>query len=314
MTNGKFKTGSLKTGAATIISLILLILTLWFGIYLSGEVAAYVKDGMLLAVGCVIPSSFPFMLISDAYVAYGRPERIRPLGRIFTALFGLDPRALSAFICGNVGGFPIGAKMAADMYLENEISREDAERLAALSNNPSSAFVIGGVGLGIYGDTGVGIMLLLSVYIATVLSGIVTRHNRAFSRIQSDNNRQNYSFVESTKRAGLTSVSIISFISVFSVALGIIKKRVKYAPALYIILAFSEVTNAVKSFSVLASDEPFLPLVLSAFSLGFGGISVGMQSSVFTFGAGLRMRKYYAIKLLEGVLAAAVFSLIYSTK
>jgi hypothetical protein len=310
MTNGKFKTGSLKAGAATIISLILLILTLWFGIYLSGEVAAYVKDGMLLAVGCVIPSSFPFMLISDAYIAYGRPERIRPLGRIFTALFGLDPRALSAFICGNVGGFPIGAKMAADMYLENEISREDAERLAALSNNPSSAFVIGGVGLGIYGEAGVGIMLLLSVYIATVLSGIVTRRNRAFSRIQSDNNRQNYSFVESTKRAGLTSVSIISFISVFSVALGIIKKRVKYAFILYPVYSLLEVTNAVGGFSSLGIFPPTLRLAACAFSLGFGGFSVGMQSSVFASSRGLKMKKYYSIKLLEGILAGSIASLL----
>ena len=314
MTLNKNATSIMKDKAASLRSVFLLAMTLCFGICLSVEASAYVKEGMLLAVNCVIPSSFPFMLISDVYIAYGRPERIRPLGRIFSALFGLDARALSAFICGNVGGFPIGAKMAADMYLSGVISREDAERLAALSNNPSSAFVIGGVGLGIYGDARIGIMLLLSIYTGTLLSGIATRSKTDNPSIIDVNIGQNYSFVESVKRAGLSSVSIISFISIFSVVLGIIKKRVKYAPLLCAILAIFEVTNAVKSFSTLSFHEPALPLILSAFSLGFGGLSVGMQSSVFTHQAGLKIRIYYLIQLLEGVLTATVFSLIYSIK
>ena len=52
-------------------SIFLLALTLAFGLTLSKEVGEYVKEGLELAVGYVIPTSFPFMIISDIYVSYG---------------------------------------------------------------------------------------------------------------------------------------------------------------------------------------------------------------------------------------------------
>lgn len=300
-----------RMGISGIKSLLMLAVTVFFGIALSGEAAEYVRDGFELAVRCVIPSSLPFMVISDFYVTYGHPENIRLLRLVFTRFFGMPEECLAPFICGNIGGFPIGAKMTADLYSAGVISRDTAERLAPLSNNPSCAFIIGGVGLGIYGDAGIGFLLLASVYTATLLCGILSKmksENNLFSNI---NIKQNYNFVNSIKQAGISSISIISFISVFSVAMGIIKKRVKNALLIYLISSVAEVTNAIKIFSEADALPHHFALCLSAFSLGFGGVCVGLQSSVFTSCAGLKMRKYYALKLIEGIISAAVFSLLF---
>ena len=292
-------------------AILCLFAVLFFGLSLSSEVSEYVKDGMRIAVECVIPSSFPFMIISDLYLYLGRPENLRVLGRVFSRMLGLPISGLSAFICGNIGGFPIGAKMVCDIYSSGAISKEDAERLLPLSSNPSCAFVIGGVGLGIYRDARIGALLLASVWVATLLCGFITRANVDNSQITDYKHKQSYSFVNSVKGAGVSSVGIISFISLFSVINGLIKKHVKYVPLTYIFSAISEVTNAVKFFSLLPSKMNFAALVLSAFSLGFGGLSVAMQSAVFTSSSDLKMHKYYLIKLLEGLLSAAVFSLLY---
>ena len=292
-------------------SLLFLMITVMLGISLSGEISEYVKDGLMLAVGCVVPTSLPFMIISDIYVCYGRPENIRLLRWSFKTLFGISPYGLAPFICGNVGGFPIGAKMCADLYRSGYLSKNEAERLSALSNNPSCAFVVGAVGLGIYGDLRLGFMLLSSVYAATVICGIITRRNNVNTDISDFNTRQNYSFVASVKNAGISSIGIISFISIFSAINGIIKKRIKNAPVLYLISAFLELTNAIKLYASPSVVPRFLSLVLSAFSLGFGGICVGLQSAVFTSSAELGMRRYYLIKLLEGILAASIFSILF---
>ena len=292
-------------------AILCLFAVLFFGLSLSSEVSEYVKDGMRLAVECVIPSSFPFMIISDLYLYLGRPENLRVLGRVFSRMLGLPISGLSAFICGNIGGFPIGAKMVCDIYSSGAISKEDAERLLPLSSNPSCAFVIGGVGLGIYRDARIGALLLASVWVATLLCGFITRENVNYSQITDYKHKQSYNFINSIKGAGVSSVGIISFISLFSVINGLIKKHVKYVPLTYIFSAISEVTNAVKFFSLLPSKMNFAALVLSAFSLGFGGLSVAMQSAVFTSSSDLKMHKYYLIKLLEGLLSSAVFSLLY---
>ena len=293
-------------------SLILLLCTMSFGLLFSSEAGEYVKEGMKISVGCVLPSSFPFMIISDFYVSYGAPENIRPLRRLFTSSFGFAPSDLAPFICGNVGGFPIGAKLISEKYEMGMISKEDAERLIPLCNNPSCAFIVGGIGLGMYKDLKIGIALLLSVYLSTVICGIITKTKRKESVFAKNNIRQNYNFTLSVKNAGYSCIGIISFISIFSVMIGIIKKRLKSALLLYLFSAFSEVTNAVNLFSSDTIFPPVLSLSMSAFSLGFGGVCVGMQSSVFTLPSGLSMRKYYPIKLLEGIISAAIFSILFS--
>ena len=309
MTNRDIGTNLKKEFTATA----LLCMTLIYGLMLSGEVGEYVKDGMRLAVECVVPTALPFMIVSDVYVCYGRPERIRWLKMWFESVFGLPGCGLAAFICGNISGFPIGAKMTSDLYRSGMLKRGDAQRLAALSNNPSCAFIVGGVGMGIYGDARLGFLLLISVYSATVLCGIITRKKRDKSDFAYINSEQKYDFIESVKTAGLSSVSIISFISIFSGINGIIKKRIKYAPALYLFSAVSEVTNAVKIFSSEAHLSDCLSLSLTAFALGFGGVCVGLQSSVFTVAAGLKMKNYYLIKLMEGILACGIFALLFIT-
>ena len=172
MTDGALVSNNTRRRGRGSLSLVLLGLTLFFGIALSKEAAEYVKEGFDLAAGYVIPSSFPFMLISDAYVAYGNPENIKLLSNLASKLLGIPKNALAIFISGNIGGFPIGAKAVSECYAEGGLSREEAERLLPLCNNPSCAFVAGGVGLGIYGDIYVGIFLLLSVYLATLTCAI----------------------------------------------------------------------------------------------------------------------------------------------
>ena len=314
MTNANLRAQNLSRTIKEVRSILLLALTVLFGVLISPEAAEYVKVGFDLAAGYVIPSSFPFMLISDIYVAYGNPESIEWLNKLFSSILGIPKKAIAPFICGNVGGFPIGAKMISESYASGELEKSDAERLIAICNNPSCAFVVGGVGLGIYGDASIGFMLLISLYVSTLVCTIFTQTNCTESIISYDNNRQKYSFVSSVKRSGSSCINIFAFICAFSVMMGLIKKRVKYAPLLYTVMAFAEVTNAVKSFAFLHQSNTLLSLSLSAFSLGFGGVCVGMQSAVFTSSSGLKMKKYYLLKTLEGVICAAIISLLYTIK
>lgn len=311
MTNNAFK---IKEKRTSILPLICLIVTVFTGIVLSGEMSELVSEGMSLAVRCVVPSSFPFMIISDLYVSYGHPEKIKSVEWLAYRLLGLPASAIGALICGNVGGFPIGAKITGDLYREGAIDRESAERLVALSANPSSAFIVGAVGLGMYRDETIGVILLLSVYLSSLTCGFLTKQKHNNTLYSNNIMWQNYNFVVSVKNAGISSVSVISFVSLFSVIVGLIKKYVKIGLVVYPLIAILEVTNAAKIFA----DSSLFPTVLSvslvAFSLGFGGLSVLMQNAVFLEGTGLKMKKYTVIKLMQGVISAALatlFTLIY---
>ena len=301
---------SVLNKAKSLRSLTLLIATITIGVCFSGEISEYIFEGMELAVSCVIPSSFPFMIIADFYTHYGSPEQLWIIGDMICKLVGIKPYMLSTFICGNVGGFPIGAKMAADLYSVNGCDKDELERLIPLSSNPSVAFVIGGVGLGMYNDATVGSILLASIFLSMLLCAIITRPNESKNSFSLDISKQKYNFVSSVKQSGASCISLISFISIFSAAVGIIKNHIKNEVVSYSFITILEVTNAVKIFS--ASNRIPLPIstALSGFTLGFGGLSVMMQSAALLLGSDLGMKKYLFIKLLQGVFCGAIASVL----
>ena len=293
-----------RSRMAELKSLILLALTVMCGLFLSKEMGEYVIQGMNLAVMSVIPSSLPFMIFSDLYTHYGHPENMKCIGKAFSRIFRLPLSSLSVMVCGNVGGFPIGAKMTADLFKNGGIDKESAERLIPLSSNPSCAFVIGAVGLGMYNSFAIGILLILSIYMSCIVCAYISNSSGNKIDFSTVNIEQKYSFVASVKSAGTSLVSIVAFISCFSVVVGLIKNHIKNNVLSSFVIMFIEVTNATKIFSSEAIFSPGISLILSAFSLGFGGLSVMMQSSIFIEKSGLSMRKYFSLKLLQGLLSS----------
>ena len=292
-------------------SLALLLMTVLFGIFLSAEVSGYILEGMELAVKAVIPSSLPFMIIADLYTHYGSPEELTVIGNMLCKAVGIKQYMLSAFICGNVGGFPIGAKMAADLYSINKRDKDELERLIPLSSNPSSAFVIGGVGLGMYRDTRIGIILLTGIFISMLLCAKITKPKTSNIIFSNDISKQKYNFVTSVKQSGLSCISLISFISIFSAVVGLVKNHIKNTVISYSLITILEVTNAVKIFSNSHQIPLHISVGLSGFALGFGGLSVMMQSAALLSGSGLDMKKYLLIKLIQGAICGSISSILF---
>ena len=284
---------------------------LGFALFLSGEAAKYAIDGLSLAVFSVLPTAIPSMLICDIYRTFGHPERLGILGRIFSAVYGVSPSGLRAYILGNLFGFPMGAREVGIAYRDGCLTKEEAERLLPLSTNPSPAFVVGAVGGAMMGDFMRGILLLCCVWISSFVIGVIFRKPIVKSQSMHIVSGQNCNAVESIKSVGGASLTIISFISAFSVLLGICEKYITFAPVKYAVFAALEVAGGVSFF---LKNEAFLHGFCGsfssgfvAFSLGFGGLSVILQSAAFVSEYGLKMRGYLPIKMLQGLLSALMF-------
>lgn len=71
-----------------------------------------------------------------------------------------------------------------------------------------------------------------------------------------------------------------------------------------LISGFLEITNGINSISFIASKKLSINIIISAFLLGFGGISVLLQVWSITSKTDLSIRPYLYGKLLQGILAA----------
>ena len=280
------------------------------GALLPGIMAELVSEGLSLAVKHVIPTAFPFMIISEYYIFYGAPQKLRNIGAVLGKIFGFGEGGIGAYIVGNICGFPQGARIISEEYTLGNLDKEEREVLLAYCENPSLAFVVGAVGIGMLGSCKSGIILFLSVHLSSALCGLIFRVKRVNSRNTVQTSRQKPIFVEVVMSSGRTCIDIISIIVAFSVICGLTKKLLGDGLLFGIAVSISEVTSALSYFTSSSPLEPVIRFFFIGFSLGFGGICVLLQTAIFTSRVGISLMPYLKIKLCQGLICGAVVALL----
>ena len=142
----------------------------------TSEMTAAAKSGVELCWNVIIPSLFPFFVVSQLTVRLGLAEKLGRLAEpLMRPLFGVSGRCASALILGFIGGYPVGAKTVIALYSEGGITKTEAERMLAFSNNSGPAFILGVVGAGIFVDMRIGLILYLAHFAASIIVGLCFR-------------------------------------------------------------------------------------------------------------------------------------------
>lgn len=108
---------------------------------LSKEVGDGVREGLSICTNVVIPSLFPFMILSSFLALSPLSELIsRPLSPITRRLFHLPPELGATVLMSFVGGYPVGAKTIASLVREKKLSQETAPGALLLGPTPLPPF------------------------------------------------------------------------------------------------------------------------------------------------------------------------------
>lgn len=297
-----------KSGINPLSSLLLIgIISLTF-IY-DNELKAAVISGMNLAAMRIIPTLFPFMILSDYWIASFNISKNSFIGKIFRKAFKINQSLITAFLTGAFAGFPLGVKTAVDLYNEGAITREELERISPIVNLPSLAFVISGVGLGIYNDIMIGILLYSVVLISSIIVAIIQGIGRKYSNYSSVISRQMFDLTNSIRKAGCSSLNICFYIIFFSAVIGLASVIIKNGILLAVISSFFEIGNATSIISNTSFVFRGTRLILTAFALGFSGFSVHLQAFSF-MPQDISKIKYLITKLLVGLLSSILITIV----
>lgn len=262
-----------------------------------------VTEGLEICFRSVIPSLFPYMVISALIISSGLAHY---LGRLFarplSAVFAIRGGGAAAIILGVIAGFPMGAKTAVDSYKNGLCTKEEAERLCCFCNNTGPAFLIGGIGVGFFGDAGAGVTLYIIELISVLILGIILSIGKDR---RSPQVKEKIVFKPDPSEAVRSSVysvlSVCGFVIFFRVlngAIATILANLRLRRLSPLFFAISEVTGGGGA----AADIGSLPL--AAFAVGWSGLCVHAQSATFMLPEGIKMRKYLIIKALQGLLCA----------
>lgn len=100
------------------------------------------RDGMKLWLNTMIPTLLPFLILTGILLRTDGIEKIlNPLAPFWKKCFGLSPCGAYAFLLGMLCGYPMGAKLATDLYKAQKINSREASYLLTFSNNPSPVFL-----------------------------------------------------------------------------------------------------------------------------------------------------------------------------
>ena len=293
-----------------------------------GEAIAGAKDGLLLCFNVIVPSLFPFFVLSSLVVDLGLAAYLgRAMEGLMRPLFRVSGSCAAAVALGFIGGYPVGARTALQLYQQGLCSKTEAERLLSFCNNSGPAFILGVVGAGIFGDSRVGLLLYLTHALASLLVGLLFRFyggGRRDGRAHTAHSKPIQTvtlpaaFTGAVARALQSTLGICAFVVFFAVVLRLLSAYgVLSAVAALLSLAGFEaewarrlVAGLLELSSGVASLQGGAHLAgrvsMAAFMLGWAGLSVHCQVLSFLVDSGLSAKVYLAGKLCHGLIAAGL--------
>ena len=266
---------------------------------------------LALCAGTVIPALFPFMAVAGMLVRLGFGQWLAPYMAGLTApLFRLPGCAGSALLLGLVGGYPIGAKTAADLYRENLVSREEAERLLAFCNNSNPVFLISVLGVGVFGSVRAGVWLWLIHVLSALLTGLVFRGSGKSASRQELTRRPPFravSFAEAFTGAVRSSLAGILSVCAFVVFFYVLAQPLTAMGG----RLGAVLVAALELFSLtpLLTADAF-GFLLAAAAAGWGGLSVLCQTLAVLEGSGLRLRNCFLGKVVQSAFSLLLAALL----
>lgn len=292
------------------------------------------KNGISLWWKIILPSLFPFLILSNLIIKTALPKLFgKLLNPVMQFIFKLPGISALAVFLGMLGGYPVGAKITADLRETKVISLNTANKLIAFTNNAGPLFITGAIGVGLYNNKKIGLLLLLTHYISASLVGIIFKIPKE-EGVKNSNiefeiitlSKLGNTLNEAIKNAISSVVAIGGFIVLFSIIStiliesGIISfisglllpkldKNVSYS----IFSGLLEVTNGVNLLST--SNIPLnQKLILTSILLGFGGFSIHAQTLSVIAKTDIKIIFYLLGKTFQGIIAGILtyLALLYT--
>ena len=295
-------------------------------VFFTQQTAQAASDAVRLCGTVLIPSLFPFFVVSSVTVQTGLASRAgRMLQKPMSRLFGVPGVCASAYLLGLIGGYPVGARCAVSLYEQRACSQRDAERLLAFCNNSGPAFILGAVGTMMLGSPKIGILLYGVHVVSSLLVGLTMRLFRRDCACERQTLRERapvplreaFTSAVTTSFSGM--LNVCAFVIFFAVAIELLSASgilpllarpltlagLSPDSASGLLSGLLEVTSGISTLAA-SSCGGVLRLAGTALLLGWAGLSVHCQVLNLIGESGLSVTPYLLGKALHGAYSCAI--------
>lgn len=289
------------------------------------------KSGLLLWANSVLPSLLPFFIATEL-LGYTNivPLCGKLLNKMMRPIFNVPGEGAFALLMGIISGYPVGAKIVANLKENHICTPIEAERLLAFTNNSGPLFIVGTVGIGFFSSFKIGLLILLIHILSCLTVGFLFRwwgkskernpRNTGYDISNSPLSLSNLG--EALSKSVLSAINTVlmigGFVVLFSIIISILKNtqilvaisklltilKIPDFLSMSILTGFIEVTNGISYISTLVHTGINFKIIICSFILGFGGFSVLLQVLSITSKAKISIKPYFLGKILQAFFAA----------
>lgn len=294
------------------------------------------KNGLVLWANSIVPSLFPFFVATELLSHTNFTYYLgKILNKFIKPIFNVRGEGSFAFIMGIISGYPIGAKIAANFRQNGICTKEECERLLSFTNNSGPLFIIGTVGITMFGNSTIGILLLVTHLLASITVGFIFRfwkYNVNSQVIRNNSYINSKDNITLSNLGGIIGTSITSsintilliggFVVLFSVIISILQTsqlldvfanclnpifNLLHIPEKFstgFISGILELTNGLNIICNIPEKNLSINIIMVSFLLGLGGISILLQVWSTIAKTDLSIKPYILGKLLHACISA----------
>ncbi len=275
-------------------------------------------DGVSAWAFNVLPSVLPFMFFTRTLSALNvMPTLTRPFSVLTTKLFKTPPISIYAFFMAILSGYPVGSKMVADLYLQGQISKQDAFKMSSFCSTSGPMFIVGAVGVGMFHSTKIGYILFFSHFVGAIINGIIFRN---FKLKQNESNMENVkqqktetiNISDIVTSSTLAILSVGCIITIFFIVITCFEPILSLFPEniAYFLEGMIEITKGCLDLSTLSNLK--MAVTMCSFVISFGGISTLLQSLTMLSAVKMPIKLFAFQKLMHAIFSAIVTFVLLS--
>ena len=253
-------------------------------------------DGITMCLQTVIPSLFPFLLLSILLTDFLRGGSFPSCNRL-SQWMGIPPETIPLYCIGLIGGYPAGAQSIALCCGKGTLDRRNAGRMVAFCNNAGPAFLFG-IGAVVF-DSLIpcillwGIQILSSLFLAFSMPGQIVSSGKM--------QKEDTISISRTMRLATQTMGLIcGWVVLFRVILAFLQRWFLWLLPLWgriLVTGMLEMTNGCCQLSEISSVGE--KILLFALFGNFGGLCVTLQTLSITAEVKIPMRSYLPAKLAQ---------------
>lgn len=269
-------------------------------------------DGISAWAFNVLPSILPFIFFTKVLSMTGITEKVSfAFKKPCYFLFKTPPISAYVFLMSIISGYPVGAKMTADLYSNGQITKNDAFKMTSFCSTSGPMFIIGAVGAGMLKNIYFGYIIFISHILGALLNGLIYR-NLKFSNTTLEKPKDNSQQKQSQDISNVIYDSVISILSIGAIIAIFFVVITSLSPIFNIfpqnisplLEGMVEITKGCLDISSLPNTT--WKILACTFVISFGGISTILQSVTMLNKLNMPIKLFVLQKITHAILSTAI--------